>query len=50
MRTHESVVCMSQKAIQNGRPHKGVKGISPLAPYINLVDSVPASRLHACSS
>ena len=47
MRTHKSIVSSSQKAIQDGRPHKGVKGISPLAPCIDLVDSIPVDYMHA---
>lgn len=47
MRTHESVVSSGQEAIRKGYPVKGVKGISPLASCLDLVDSIPIDYMHS---
>ena len=47
MRTHDQIRSFAQEAIECGKPKKGIKCISPLADYLNLVDSVPVDYMHA---
>ena len=47
MCTHESVVSSGREAILNGHPVDGIKGISPLATCLDIVDSVPVDYMHA---
>ena len=47
LRTHQSVVSLAAEASRHGRTMKGIKGISPLTSYLNLVDGVPVDYMHA---
>ena len=47
LRTHQSVVSLAAEASTHGRTMKGIKGISPLTSYLNLVDGVPVDYMHA---
>lgn len=46
-RTHERVMNAAGVAEQENRAVEGVKAVSPLAPYIDLVLSVPIDYMHA---
>ena len=45
-RTHLSVMSNASKAEQKKWIVKGIKGISPLSPILNLVDSIPVDYMH----
>jgi len=47
IRTHDLMISLGEDAAKCGKPKKGVKGISPLADCLNLVDSVPVDYMHA---
>ena len=46
-RTHTSVVAAARAAQRCNSAVEGVKGISPLAPYMDLVISIPIDYMHA---
>ena len=47
MRTHDQMISFGQETIECGKPKKGVKCISSLADYLDLVDSIPVDYMHA---
>ena len=47
IRTHDQTISFGQEAIECGKPVKGVKCISPLADYLDLVDCIPVEYMHA---
>ena len=46
MRTHKKIIEQVQRAIVTNKPVKGIKGVSPLAKYVDLVDGMPVDYMH----
>lgn len=47
LHTHDEVKSAAKKAEQKGCSVKGVKGYSPLASTLDLIECVPSDYLHA---
>ena len=45
-RTHQQNKLLARKAIRCHKAIKGIKGISPLEQYVDLVDSIPIDYMH----
>lgn len=45
-RTHQQIKSLAQRAIRHRRAIKGVKGLSPLEPYVDLVQCIPIDYMH----
>ena len=46
-RNHQQITLQAKEAVHQHESIKGIKGISPLTNYVDLVDSIPVDYMHA---